>query len=43
MQLQVKKPKNGRNSVFRGKQTTSKVLSNLFRGIEDGKMVRFLF
>ena len=43
MQLQVKIPENRRNKLFRGKQTTNKVRSNIFRGLEDMKMVRAMF
>ena len=43
MQLQVKIPENRRNKLFRGKQTTNKVASNIFRGLEDIKMERLMF
>ena len=43
MQLQVKIPENRTNKLFRGKQTTNKVASNIFRGLEEMKMVRGMF
>ena len=43
MQLQVKMLENSTNKLFRIKQTTSKVPSNIFRGLEDIKIVRLMF
>ena len=43
MQIEVKMPENRRNKLFSGKQTTNKVASNIFRGLEDMKMVRGMF
>ena len=43
MQLQVKMLENSRNKVFTSKQTTNKVPSNIFRGLEEMKMVRGMF
>ena len=41
--LQFEMYKTSRKNVFRGKQTTKEVLSNMFRPFEDGKIVRLLF
>ena len=43
MQLDLKLPKNGKNNVFRWKQTTKKVPPNIFRIFGGGKKVRLMF
>ena len=43
IQIQVKMPQNSRNNVFRGKQTTNKVPSNIFRGFELRTKVQLMF
>ena len=43
MQLQVKMPEKGINMVFTSKQTTNKVPSNIFRGLEVATKVSLIF
>ena len=43
MYLLVKMPEIKRKNAFRGKQTTNQVPSNIFRCLEDGKMLRLMF
>ena len=43
MQLQVKMPQNSRNKLFKSKQTTNKVLSEIFRGLEVRRKLRLMF
>ena len=43
MQLQVTMLENSTNKLFRSKQTTNKVPSNVFRALEDIKIVRLMF
>ena len=43
MYLQVKMPEMRRKTVFRGKETTNKVPSNIFGRLEDGKMLQLMF
>ena len=43
MQLQVKMPQKCRSNVFRSRQKPNKAPSNIFRGVEVGTSVRFIF
>ena len=43
MQLEVKMLDNSSNNLFTSKQTINKGPSNIFRGFEDGKILRLMF